>query len=270
MPPGPMSSVCASIILPVRRCSVHSSAISVRQVRRRSLVTPTIRKYASDGLLRTRYSRPRPAAARPVQGVRRAAADRLGLDRRARRRGQPGAVQLLQRRLRPSADADVLERRAEGLGDVRGLRRRVRLEPADLRPARGDERRPPRRCRAGRTSSRSPGWRWRRRGSSRRRGWPPRRSRSSAGSSDGSSCATSTARRANIVIFGQVVGVHVDERHIVDGRFDTAGVQADRPLRLPRRLRRRHRAVRDAQAVTKAAPETGPLADRVRCCLDSA
>jgi len=29
----------------------------------------------------------------------------------------------------------------------------------------------------------------------------------------------------NIVTFGQVVGVHVDERHIVDGRFDTAGVR---------------------------------------------
>jgi flavin reductase (DIM6/NTAB) family NADH-FMN oxidoreductase RutF len=30
---------------------------------------------------------------------------------------------------------------------------------------------------------------------------------------------------SNIVTFGQVVGVHVDERHIVDGRFDTAGVR---------------------------------------------
>jgi flavin reductase (DIM6/NTAB) family NADH-FMN oxidoreductase RutF len=30
---------------------------------------------------------------------------------------------------------------------------------------------------------------------------------------------------ANIVTFGQVVGVHVDERHIVDGRFDTAGAK---------------------------------------------
>ncbi len=30
---------------------------------------------------------------------------------------------------------------------------------------------------------------------------------------------------SNIVTFGQVVGVHVDERHIVDGRFDTAGVK---------------------------------------------
>ena len=29
----------------------------------------------------------------------------------------------------------------------------------------------------------------------------------------------------NIVTFGQVIGVHVDERHIVDGRFDTAGVR---------------------------------------------
>jgi flavin reductase (DIM6/NTAB) family NADH-FMN oxidoreductase RutF len=29
----------------------------------------------------------------------------------------------------------------------------------------------------------------------------------------------------NIVVFGQVVGVHVDERHIVDGRFDTAAVK---------------------------------------------
>jgi flavin reductase (DIM6/NTAB) family NADH-FMN oxidoreductase RutF len=29
----------------------------------------------------------------------------------------------------------------------------------------------------------------------------------------------------NIVTFGEVVGVHVDERHIVDGRFDTAGVK---------------------------------------------
>jgi flavin reductase (DIM6/NTAB) family NADH-FMN oxidoreductase RutF len=29
----------------------------------------------------------------------------------------------------------------------------------------------------------------------------------------------------NIVVFGQVVGVHVDERHIVEGRFDTAGVK---------------------------------------------
>ena len=29
----------------------------------------------------------------------------------------------------------------------------------------------------------------------------------------------------NIVTFGQVIGVHVDERHIVDGRFDTAGIK---------------------------------------------
>jgi flavin reductase (DIM6/NTAB) family NADH-FMN oxidoreductase RutF len=29
----------------------------------------------------------------------------------------------------------------------------------------------------------------------------------------------------NIVTFGEVVGVHVDERHIVEGRFDTAGVR---------------------------------------------
>jgi flavin reductase (DIM6/NTAB) family NADH-FMN oxidoreductase RutF len=29
----------------------------------------------------------------------------------------------------------------------------------------------------------------------------------------------------NIVTFGEVVGVHVDERHIVGGRFDTAGVR---------------------------------------------
>ena len=29
----------------------------------------------------------------------------------------------------------------------------------------------------------------------------------------------------NLVTFGEVVGVHVDERHIVDGRFDTAGVR---------------------------------------------
>jgi flavin reductase (DIM6/NTAB) family NADH-FMN oxidoreductase RutF len=30
---------------------------------------------------------------------------------------------------------------------------------------------------------------------------------------------------ANIVTFGQVVGVHVDERYIVDGRVDTAGMR---------------------------------------------
>jgi flavin reductase (DIM6/NTAB) family NADH-FMN oxidoreductase RutF len=30
---------------------------------------------------------------------------------------------------------------------------------------------------------------------------------------------------ANIVTFGEVVGVHVDERHIVDGRVDTAGMR---------------------------------------------
>ncbi len=29
----------------------------------------------------------------------------------------------------------------------------------------------------------------------------------------------------NIVTFGEVVGVHVDERHIVDGRVDTAGMR---------------------------------------------
>jgi flavin reductase (DIM6/NTAB) family NADH-FMN oxidoreductase RutF len=29
----------------------------------------------------------------------------------------------------------------------------------------------------------------------------------------------------NIVTFGEVIGIHVDERHIVDGRFDTAGVR---------------------------------------------
>ena len=30
---------------------------------------------------------------------------------------------------------------------------------------------------------------------------------------------------ANIVTFGEVVGVHIDERHIVDGRVDTAGMR---------------------------------------------
>ena len=30
---------------------------------------------------------------------------------------------------------------------------------------------------------------------------------------------------ANIVTFGQVVGVHVDERYIVDGRVDTAAMK---------------------------------------------
>jgi flavin reductase (DIM6/NTAB) family NADH-FMN oxidoreductase RutF len=34
-----------------------------------------------------------------------------------------------------------------------------------------------------------------------------------------------TELATNIVTFGEVVGVHVDERHIVDGRFDTAGVK---------------------------------------------
>jgi flavin reductase (DIM6/NTAB) family NADH-FMN oxidoreductase RutF len=29
----------------------------------------------------------------------------------------------------------------------------------------------------------------------------------------------------NIVTFGEVVGVHVDDRYIVDGRFDTAGAK---------------------------------------------
>ena len=62
----------------------------------------------------------------------------------------------------------------------------------------------------------------------------------------------------NIVVFGQVVGVHVDERHIVDGRFDTAAVRADRPLRLPRRLRGRDGALRDVPAVTKA-PRANPV-----------
>ena len=30
---------------------------------------------------------------------------------------------------------------------------------------------------------------------------------------------------ANVVTFGQVIGVHVDERHIVDGRVDTASMK---------------------------------------------
>ena len=67
----------------------------------------------------------------------------------------------------------------------------------------------------------------------------------------------------NIVTFGQVVGVHVDERHIVDGRFDTAGVQADRPLRLSRRLRHGHRAVRDDPTVNYEL-NVGPLSKAVR------
>ena len=53
------------------------------------------------------------------------------------------------------------------------------------------------------------------------------------------------APAANIVTFGQVVGVHVDERHIVDGRVDTAANEADRALWLSRRLCGGHRAVRN-------------------------
>ena len=44
----------ASIVLPVRRCSRHSSAISVRQLRRRSVISPTPTSMSRHGLLRTR------------------------------------------------------------------------------------------------------------------------------------------------------------------------------------------------------------------------
>ncbi len=49
------------------------------------------------------------------------------------------------------------------------------------------------------------------------------------------------------VVFGQVVGVHIDDRFIMDGRLDTAAHEADRALRL-RRIRRGRKRVLDAAA----------------------
>ena len=180
-------------------------------------------------------------------------------------RGQPRAVQLLQRRLRQPADGDVLQRRAEGLGDVRAspaasssgtwptwdLREAMNQTSADA-------------AARARASSSTPGWRWRRRGSSPRRGSPPRRSRSSARSSQVELRDVDGAPRRTSSTFGQVVGVHVDERHIVDGRFDTAGVKPIARCGYRGDYAVVDVAVRDAPAVT--APEIRSVGrSRVRC-----
>ena len=69
-------------------------------------------------------------------------------------------------------------------------------------------------------------WRWRRRGSSRHRGWPPPGARWSAASCIRLSSTTSTGRPANqFLVVGQVVGVHLDETAIVDEVVDTAALE---------------------------------------------
>ena len=183
---------------------------------------------------------------------RRAAADRLDVDVGPERRGQPGALQLLQRRLRPAADGDVLQRRAEGLGGVRepdgefvwnlatyGLRQQMN--------------RPRRRFRAARARSRSPGSRWRRRGWSGRRAWPPRRRarmpRDAAGRHRARPAAWRAARPGGRRAHRRALHRRRAGRHRRDA--------ADRPLRLSRRLRGRHRTVG-----TSGSPgESGSLAD---------
>ena len=82
-------------------------------------------------------------------------------------------------------------------------------------------------------SFRAASTRWRRRGSRRRRrgsfvrrGWRRRPPRSNASSCRSSRSTISRASRCDRhVVFGQVVGVHIDDRFIKNGRLDTAAVQ---------------------------------------------
>src|SRR5262249_6913694 len=75
-----------------------------------------------------------PAAARPVQGYRRPAADRLDLQRRFRWAGQPCALQLLRRLLRQPSHHRLLRQRKEGRPAERRGDGRVRRSRALVRP----------------------------------------------------------------------------------------------------------------------------------------
>ena len=173
-------------------------------------------------------------------------------------RGQPRALLLLQRRLRRAADGDVLQRRA---------------------------RRTPRRSRARAASSSGtwPTWDLREQMNETSATLPRGESEfEHAGLEMAPSRLVAPPRVAaahvalecrvtqvvalqdvdgdpaqNIVVFGQVVGVHVDGVHRRRaGRPDAA--EADRPLRLQGRLRGRRVAVRDVAPGLRLL-KTGPL-----------
>ena len=69
----------------------------------------------------------------------------------------------------------------------------------------------------------------------------------------------------NIVVFGQVVGVHVDERYIVDGRVDLTRSETDCTLWLQRRLCRGRSSCSRCSSLNL---KTGPLAVAGRGWLD--
>ena len=121
-----------------------------------------------------------------------------------------------------------------------GYARRVRLEHADVGPARADEpvlegaaaRRERVRVRGPDAGALAP-----RRAAARGRG--ARRARVPRAVGDRAARSATASHAEHFLVLGQVVGVHVDERYIVDGRVDTAALTADRALRLPRGVRGR-------------------------------
>ena len=135
---------------------------------------------------------------------------------------------------------------AQGFGHLHRRDPRIRLQSRHLGSARANECSPRRRCRAESTKWSAPGWRRRPRVWSSRRASRPR------------PCALEcklikivameTADGAPVdchVVFGQVVGVHIDDRFIVDGRSRHRGDEADRPLRLRPVCRGRERVFDD-------------------------
>ena len=118
---APQAGSAASATRPTMASATRGQRLmALRSVaRRRPLEPPHVRLAGSArdmlrgrGLLRAPSARPVAAPARPVQGGHRAAPDRLGVDAQRGRRGQPRALQLLQRGLRRAADARLLQRGA--------------------------------------------------------------------------------------------------------------------------------------------------------------
>ena len=187
-------------------------------------------------------------AGKPVQPARDPAPDRLDLVARRGGPGEPGAVLLLQRGRVRAAAGDVLDHRAprrgrrQGLPSERAGDRRVRLQPGDVAAARGgqpDEHAGAawsRRARAGRPHA----------GSSPRLAAPRR------GEPVHLECTLveivelrtpDREAHTNTTVFGEVVGVHIADEAIVDGRVDAAP-RPDREARL-RRVHPRRRGLRD-------------------------
>ena len=140
---------------------------------------------------------------------------------------QSRALFLFQRREQPRRRCVMFS--SEGRKDSRQLHRgdrRIRLQSRDLGSARGDERDlgalPARHERDGKGRASKP----RPAASSSRRASQPRPARSNASCCRSCRCSDVDGEPLDChVVFGQVVGVHIDDRFIKDGLLDTAAMK---------------------------------------------